>query len=58
MGLCGSFALELAKGYLLDVGGSAVYLPKGVHDPHVERSVTTMKHGVETQPVLAKPTIT
>jgi len=51
-------AVNLVKKYTLDVGGHAVCLLKGVHDLHVEWSVTTMKHGVETQPILAKPTTT
>jgi len=51
-------AINIVRKYLLDVGGSAVYLPKGVHDLHVEWFVTTMKHGVETQPVLARPIMT
>jgi len=48
----------LVRKYLLDVEGRAVDLPKGTHDPRVEWSVTTVKCGVEVQPVLAKPTIT
>jgi len=51
-------AMNLVRKYLLDVGGHAVCLPNGVHDPHVEWLITTMKHGVETQPVLARPTMT
>lgn len=51
-------AINLVKKYTLDVGGRAVGLPKGVHDLHVEWSVATMKRGVKTQPVLAKPTTT
>ena len=51
-------AMNLVRKYLLDVGGYAVCLLKGAHDLHVEWFVTTMKHGVEAQPVLAKPTMT
>ncbi len=51
-------AMNLVKKYLLDVGGRAVCLPKGAHDPHVEWLVATMKHGVEAQPALARPTMT
>jgi len=51
-------AMNLVKKYLLDVGGHAVSLPKGAHEPHVEWLVATMKHGIEAQPVLARPTMT
>ena len=51
-------AMNLVKKYLLDVGSCAVYSPKGAHDSRVEWLVATMKHGVEAQSVLAKPTIT
>ena len=51
-------AMNLARKYLLNVGGFAVCLPKGVHDPHVEWLVATVKRGTEAQPALAKPTIT
>ena len=54
--LCGSFALELAKGYPLDVGGHTVCLPKGAYDPHAEWLAAIMKRGAEAQPVLASPT--
>ena len=51
-------AMNLVKKYLLDVGGYAVCLPKGAHDLHVEWLVATVKHGVEAQPVLVRPTMT
>jgi len=51
-------AMNLVRKYLLDVGGYAVCLLKDAHDPHVEWFVATMKHGVEAQPVLARPTMT
>jgi len=51
-------AMNLVRKYLLDVEGRAVDLPKGTHDPRVEWSVTIVKHGIEVQLVLAKPTIT
>jgi len=51
-------AMNLVRRYLLDVGGHAVDLPKGAHDPRVEWSVTTVKHGAEAQPILARPTTT
>ena len=44
--------------FLLDVGGYAVGLPKGTHDPRAEWSVTTVKCGAEAQPILARPTMT
>jgi len=37
-------AMNLVKKYLLDVGLMPL-APKGVHDPHVEWLVATMKHG-------------
>jgi len=51
-------AMNLVRRYLLDVGGRAVGLPKGAYDPRVEWSVTTVKHGAEAQPILARPTMT
>ncbi len=51
-------AMNLVKKYLLDVGGRAVSLPKGAHDPHVEWLVATVKRGPEAQPVLTRPTMT
>jgi len=51
-------AMNLVRKYLLDVGGYAVCLPKGAHDLHVEWFVTTMRHGVEAQPVLVRPIMT
>lgn len=49
---------NLAKKYLLDMGGCVVYLLKGAHNLHVEWFVTIMKRGVEAQPVLTRPTTT
>ena len=51
-------AMNLVRKYLLDVGGYAVYSPKGAHDHHVEWLVATMKHEVEAQPALARPIMT
>ena len=51
-------AMNLVRKYLLDVGGYAVGLPKGTHDPRAEWSVTTVKCGAEAQPILARPTMT
>ncbi len=51
-------AMNLVRRYLLDVGGRAVDLPKGAHDPRAEWSVTTLKCGAEAQPILARPTMT
>ncbi len=50
-------AMNLVRKYLLDVSPMPLET-KGVHDPHVEWLVATMKHGVETQPILARPTMT
>jgi len=38
---------------VIDVG-SALLGSNGAHDPHVEWSVTTVKHGAEAQPTPAK----
>ncbi|MGC8988456.1 zinc ribbon domain-containing protein [Infirmifilum sp.] len=51
-------AVNIARKYILDVGGRAVGLPKGAHDPRVEWLVATMKRGAEAQPVLAGPITT
>ena len=49
--------MNLVKKYLLDV--SPVPFARRVPmTPTRERLVATMKHGVEAQPILAKPTIT
>ena len=50
-------AMNLAKKYLLGVR-CVPFTSKGAHDLHVEWLVATVKRGAETQPVLAKPTMT
>ncbi|MCD6084314.1 MAG: hypothetical protein J7J20_02100 [Desulfurococcales archaeon] len=50
MGLCRSLLLGWCLGHLLDVGGCAVVLPKGAHDPRVKWSATIVKQGIEAQP--------
>jgi len=51
-------AMNLVKRYLLDVGGRAVGLPNGVHDPYVEWLVAMVKRRAEAQPILARSTMT
>ncbi|MGC9122255.1 MAG: RNA-guided endonuclease InsQ/TnpB family protein [Thermogladius sp.] len=51
-------AMNIARKYILDVGGRAVGLPKGAHDHREEWLVATVKRGAEAQPILARPTTT
>jgi transposase len=50
-------AVNLVKKRLLDVG-RVPFAPKGAHDPCVEWLVATVKHRIEAQPILARPTMT